>query len=40
VDPLKTAYGVAERILMLPIYYDLELDDVNRICEIVGLQHT
>jgi dTDP-4-amino-4,6-dideoxygalactose transaminase len=40
VDPLKTAYGVAERILVLPIYYDLELDDVNRICEIVGLQHT
>ena len=38
-DPLETARGVAERILILPIYYDLELDDVNRICEIVGLQH-
>ena len=34
-DPLKTARGVAERILSLPIYYDLELDQVDRICEVI-----
>lgn len=36
-DPLKTARGVAERILILPIYYDLELDQVERICEVIKL---
>lgn len=34
-DPLKTARGVAERILMLPIYYDLALEDVQKICDII-----
>lgn len=35
IDPLTTARHVAERILTLPIYHDLELDDVDRICEII-----
>jgi len=34
-DPLKTARGVAERILSLPIYYDLELHQVERICDVI-----
>ena len=34
-DPLKTARRVAERILVLPIYYDLALDDVQKICDII-----
>jgi len=34
-DPLETAREVAERILMLPIYYDLALEDVQRICDII-----
>ena len=34
-DPLKTARGVAERILSLPIYCDLSLDDVQKICDII-----
>jgi dTDP-4-amino-4,6-dideoxygalactose transaminase len=33
-DSLKTIRGVAERILMMPIYYDLALDDVQKICDI------
>ena len=38
-DPLKTARGVAERILILPIYYDLEFEQVERVCEVVRFQH-
>lgn len=34
-DPLKIARRVAERILVLPIYYDLALEDVQRICDII-----
>jgi dTDP-4-amino-4,6-dideoxygalactose transaminase len=35
-DPLTTAGAVATRILTLPIYDSLALDDVERICDIVG----
>jgi dTDP-4-amino-4,6-dideoxygalactose transaminase len=34
-DPLTVARAVAGRILTLPIYYDLTLSDVERICDIV-----
>ncbi|MBN1805923.1 MAG: DegT/DnrJ/EryC1/StrS family aminotransferase [Sedimentisphaerales bacterium] len=34
-DPLIVARKVASRILTLPIYYDLSLDDVERICQII-----
>ena len=34
-DPLTVARKVAKRILTLPIYYDLTLDDVNKICNII-----
>lgn len=34
-DPLTTAKVVAMRILTLPIYDSLALDDVNRICDII-----
>jgi dTDP-4-amino-4,6-dideoxygalactose transaminase len=34
-DPLMVARKVSERILTLPIYYDLALDDVQRICDII-----
>ncbi len=34
-DPLSTARAVADRILTLPIYHDLALDDVYRIGEII-----
>ena len=34
-DPLGVAKGVAERILTLPIYHDLALDDVQRICDMI-----
>ena len=34
-DPLTVARKVAERILTLPIYYDLALDDVQKICDII-----
>ena len=33
---LTVAKGVADRILTLPIYYDLEVDDVRRICEMIA----
>lgn len=32
---LTNAHVVANRILTLPIYFDLNLDDVRRICEII-----
>ncbi|KKK74230.1 hypothetical protein LCGC14_2885850, partial [marine sediment metagenome] len=35
VASLKVAQKVSERILTLPTYYDLSLDDVNRICDII-----
>ena len=34
-DPLTVARKVAERILTLPIYYDLALEDVQRICDVI-----
>jgi dTDP-4-amino-4,6-dideoxygalactose transaminase len=35
-NPLEVARRVASRILTLPIYPDLPLEDVHRICEILG----
>ena len=34
-DPLIVARQVASRILTLPTYYDLELEDVERICDTI-----
>jgi dTDP-4-amino-4,6-dideoxygalactose transaminase len=34
-DPLLTARRISERILCLPIYPDLEIDDVVRICKAI-----
>jgi dTDP-4-amino-4,6-dideoxygalactose transaminase len=34
-DTLTVARLVADRILTLPIYYDLSLDDVQQICDII-----
>ena len=34
-DPLTVARKATERILTLPIYYDLSLDDVRKICDII-----
>ena len=34
-DPLTVARKVADRILNLPIYYDLSLEDVHKICDII-----
>jgi len=34
-DPLTVARRVAESILTLPTYYDLSLDDVQRICDVI-----
>lgn len=34
-DPLTVARRVSERILTLPIYYDLQIEDVDKICEIM-----
>ncbi|MCD6388168.1 MAG: DegT/DnrJ/EryC1/StrS family aminotransferase [Desulfobulbaceae bacterium] len=34
-DPLEVARGVAERILTLPIYFDLELEQVEGICGLI-----
>lgn len=34
-DPLTVAKRVTERILCLPTYQDLRLDDVTRICDII-----
>lgn len=36
-DPLTTARTVAAQILTLPIYSDLNLDDVNQICDIIAV---
>jgi len=35
-DPLVTAKRVADSILCLPTYYNLQLDEVGRILEIIG----
>ena len=35
-DPLTIARNVSSRILSLPTYSDLALDDVHRICDIIG----
>jgi len=35
-DPLTVARKVADRILTLPIYYDLSLEDVRKICDIIS----
>jgi dTDP-4-amino-4,6-dideoxygalactose transaminase len=35
-DPLLTARRVSERILCLPIYADLAIEDVVRICESIA----
>jgi dTDP-4-amino-4,6-dideoxygalactose transaminase len=34
-DPLIVARAVAERILALPIYHDLALADIDKICSII-----
>jgi len=34
-DLLTVARKVSERILTLPIYYDLALDDVQKVCDII-----
>jgi dTDP-4-amino-4,6-dideoxygalactose transaminase len=39
-DPLLTARRVTERILCLPIYPDLAIEDVVRICETVAFLQT
>ena len=38
-DELPVARSVASRIITLPIFSDLELDDVVRICDIIRLIH-
>lgn len=35
LDPLRVARTVANRILVLPIYPDLHIEDVFRICDII-----
>lgn len=34
-DPLTVARKVSERILTLPIYYELSLEDAGKICDII-----
>jgi len=34
-DPLIVARSVTEQILTLPIYYDLELESVEKICDLI-----
>lgn len=35
LDPLTTARQVAQKILTLPIYYDLSFSDIEKICDII-----
>ena len=35
-DPLTVSRKVAENILTLPIYFDLDLSDVQKICDIIA----
>lgn len=39
-DPLTTARRVSERLLTLPTFYDLSLDNVNQMCDILHQIHT
>lgn len=34
-DPLTTARQVSQKILTLPIYYDLSTEDIEKICDII-----
>jgi dTDP-4-amino-4,6-dideoxygalactose transaminase len=36
-EGLLMAKEVADRIVTLPIYFDLEIDDVGRICEMIKI---
>lgn len=36
-DPLPVARSVSDKILTLPIYYDLNLSDVEKICDIIKM---
>ena len=38
-DPLTVARGVASRVLTLPIYFDLDLVHVEKICALIHLIH-
>ena len=38
-DPLPVARAVADTILTLPIYHDLSLSDVDKICDVIGAIH-
>lgn len=38
VDETPVARGIAKRVLTLPLYSDLDLKDVNRICDIILAQ--
>ena len=33
---LKVGRGISERILCLPLYYDLSIQDVTRICKLIA----
>ncbi len=39
-DPLRVARKVSDQILTLPSYYELSLDDVHRICDIIEHIHS
>ena len=36
IDPLLVASKVADRILNLPIYFDLEINEVEQICDVIS----
>ena len=38
VDETPVARGIAKRVLTLPLYSDLDLKDVDRICDIILAQ--
>jgi dTDP-4-amino-4,6-dideoxygalactose transaminase len=38
-DDLKVSKSVSDRIITLPTYYDLPIDDVIKICDIIKLIH-
>ena len=38
-DPLTVSRDAAARVLALPIYADLDLDDVHRICDMIAQIH-
>lgn len=37
LDPLPVARSVASRILVLPIYFDLKLEEVSQICDLIAI---